>query len=97
MLSFLGMQDRAQTHTAMLEGGKLLGFVRVVVGARVFDLPVQAVNVDKDGEKDAGGLFVHDGQLGILVDEGAPQPQIQAQIERATAQAVRHLSQKYLN
>ena len=97
MLTFFPMQDRAQTHTAMLEGGRLLGFVRVVVGAHVFDLPVQAVSVDKDGDKDAGGLFFHEGQLGILVDEGAPQPQIQAQIEKATAQAVRHLSEKYLN
>ncbi len=97
MLSFLDMQDRAHSQTAVFEAGRLLGFVRVVVGAHVFDLPVQAVTVEKDGDKDAGGLFVHDGQLGILVDEGAPQPQIQAQIERATAQAVRHLSQKYLN
>ena len=97
MLSFLNMQDRAQNQTAAFEAGRLLGFVRVVVGAHVVDLPVQAVAVEKDGDKDAGGLFVHDGQLGIIVDEGAPQPQIQAQIEKATAQAVRHLSQKYLN
>jgi hypothetical protein len=91
------MQDRAHSQPTVLEGGRLLGIVRVVVGARVFNVPVQAVTVEKDGERDAGGLFVHEGQLGILVDEGAPQPEIQAQIERATAQAVRHLSQKYLN
>jgi hypothetical protein len=92
------MQNGAQNNlSSLLSGGRLLGFVRVVVGAHVFDLPVQAVPFEKDGDRAAGGLFESDGQLGIIVDEAASQPQVQAQIEQATAQAVRHLSQKYLN
>ncbi len=90
------MQNGAH-NSQSLEGGRLLGFVRVVVGAHVFDLPVQAVAFEKDGDRSAGGFFESEGQLGILVDEGASQPLLQAQIEKATAEAVRHLSQKYLN
>jgi hypothetical protein len=77
--------------------GRLLGFVRVLVGSHVFDLPVQAVSFDKDGDRAAGGFFIHDDQFGIIVDEGVPAATMQAQIEKATAEAVRHLSQKYLN
>ncbi len=95
MLSFQVMQNGAQ-NTALMSG-RLLGFVRVLVGGRVFDLPVQAVSFDKDGDRVAGGFFVHEDQLGILVDEAAPGPDVQAQIEKGTAEAVRHLSQKYLN
>jgi len=87
------MQNGAQNvHT-----GRLLGFVRVVVGGHAHDLPVEAVSFEKDSDRSAGGFFNHDGQLGILVDEGAPEPEVQAQIEKATAAAVRHLSQRYLN
>jgi len=95
MLRFLDMQNGAQKIQPF--SGRLVGFVRVEVGGRQFDLPVQAVTFEKDGVGSAGGFFVHDGQLGILVDEGAGPPEVQAQIEKATAQAVRHLSQKYLN
>ncbi len=89
------MQNAAQNYSSV--EGRLLGFVRVLVGSRVFDLPVQAVSFEKDGERTAGGFFTHEGELGILVDEGAPPSLVQAQIERATAEAVRHLSQRYLN
>lgn len=89
------MQNGAQNLTDV--AGRLVGFVRVVVGGHVFDLPVQAVLLDRDGEKLAGGFFDHDGSLGILVEEGAEAPEVNAQIERATAEAVRHLSRRYLN
>ena len=89
------MQNGAQNINPV--SGRLLGFVRVVVGDHVFDLPVQAVTIEKDSERSAGGFFVSEGELGIIVDEGAPAPQVEAQIQRATAEAVRHLSQKYLN
>ena len=88
------MQNGAQN---IAPTGRLLGFVRVLVGARVFDLPVQAVAYEKDGDRSAGGLFIQDGQLGILVDDAATPPQVEAQIEKAAAEAVRHLSAKYLN
>jgi hypothetical protein len=89
------MQNGAQNiaHAS----GRLLGFVRVLVGGHVFDLPVQAVSFEKDGDRIAGGFFVHEKELGILVDEAAQGPDVQAQIEKGTAEAVRHLSQKYLN
>lgn len=88
------MQNAAQYDDVQ---GRLLGFVRVTVGGRVFDLAVQAVALDRDGDKLAGGFFTNDGRLGILVEEGAPEGEVRVQIEKATEQAVRHLSQKYLN
>jgi hypothetical protein len=87
------MQNGAQNAVT----GRLLGFVRVLVGGHVFDLPVQAVSLEKDGDRAAGGFFVHDRELGIIVDDAAPEAQMQAQIEKGTAEAVRHLSRKYLN
>ena len=89
------MQNGAQNLTS--PSGRLLGFVRVVVGGHVCDLAVQSVSFDSDGERAAGGFFIHDDQLGILVDDAAPAAQVQAQIEKGTAEAVRFLSRKYLN
>ena len=89
------MQNGAQSNTAV--SGRLLGFVRVLVGSQVFNLPVQAMSFEKDGDRVAGGFFESEGQLGILVDEAAPTSEVQAQIEAATAEAVRHLSRKVLN
>jgi carbon monoxide dehydrogenase subunit G len=86
------MQNGAQNQE-----GRLLGFVRVQVGGRVFQLPVQAVSFEKDGAGKAGGFFDHEGQLGILVEETGEESQVQAQIEAATAGAVRHISRKVLN
>lgn len=90
------MQNGAQINSSALSG-RLLGFVRVLVGSQVFHLPVQALSFEKDGDRAAGGFFDHEGQLGILVDEAAPTSQVEAQIESATADAVRHLSRKVLN
>jgi hypothetical protein len=95
VLSLEGMQNGAQNNADV--SGRLLGFVRVLVGGQVFDLAVQAVSFEKDGSRQAGGFFSHDGQLGILVDDGETEAHVQAQIEKGTAEAVRHLSQKYLN
>jgi hypothetical protein len=90
------MQNGAQ-NIPSVSTGRLLGFVRVVVGGHVCDLAVQAVSFDSDGERAAGGFFIHDDQLGIIVDEAGSSAQVQAQIEKGTAEAVRHLSRKYLN
>jgi hypothetical protein len=86
VLTFSRMQNGAQNMSTV--SGRLLGFVRVVVGGHVCDLAVQAVSFDSDGERMAGGFFV---------DDAAPPAQVQAQIEKGTAEAVRHLSKKYLN
>lgn len=93
------MQNGAQ-NALTKEGpyeGRLLGFVRVMVGGRVFQLPVQAVSFEKDGDREAGGFFAHGDQLGILVDEAEEESQMKAQIAKATAEAVRHLSRKVLS
>ncbi len=89
------MQNGA--HEKPEVSGKLLGFVRVVVGGHVFDLTVQSMHIDKDGANEVGGFFSKDGQLGILVDDNATPPEVKEQIEKGTAEAVRHLSQKFLN
>jgi len=89
------MQNGAQDKPDL--SGKLLGFVRVVVGGHVFDLAVQSMSLEKDGEKSAGGFFSDNGQLGIVVDDTVTPPEMKEQLEKATAQAVRHLSQKVLN
>lgn len=94
------MQNGAHdTADALLQDGsaRLLGFVRVVVGGQVFDLAVQSMTFEKDGAGTAGGFFSKDGQLGILVDESVTAAEAKAQIENATAEAVRHLSRRVLN
>jgi len=77
--------------------GRLLGFVRVLIGGQQFELSVQSLSFEKDSERTAGGFFVNEGQLGILVDDNASPASVQAQIEKGTEEAVRHLSKKYLN
>lgn len=95
VLSLNDMQDGAHNNPEV--SGKLLGFVRVVVGGQAFELAVQSMSLEKDGEGMAGGFFSKDGQLGILVDDSASPSEAKAQIEQATAEAVRHLSRRVLN
>ena len=89
------MQNGA--HNSPVGTGRLLGFVRVLIGGQQFELAVQSMTFEKDGDGTAGGFFVNEGQLGILVDESASPEGVQAQIEKGTVEAVRHLSRKYLN
>jgi hypothetical protein len=94
-LRLSSMQNGAQNNRDL--SGRLLGFVRVVVGGQAFDLAVQSMSFESDGKGVAGGFFSNDGQLGILVDEAASPSEAKAQIEQATAEAVRHLSRRLLN
>ena len=87
-----------------LQNSRLLGFVQVQVGPRTYALPVQAVHFvrdERDGEQrgPAGGFFTEDapGQYGIVVDGDASDSDVQAQILRASEDAVRHFSKKFLN
>jgi hypothetical protein len=89
------MQNGA--HNSPVSSGRLLGFVRVLIGGQQFELAVQSMTFEKDSERTAGGFFVNEGQLGILVDDTASPEGVQAQIEKGTEDAVRHLSKKYLN
>ena len=89
------MQNGAQNSADL--SGRLLGVVRVVVGGQIFELAVQSMSFEKDGTGTAGGFFSKDGQLGILVDDSVSDTEAKAQIERATAEAVVHLSRRVLN
>ncbi len=87
------MRDTAQ-HEA-----RFLGYVQLQVGSRIFALPVQAAPLKQpDGTTRQGGFFAEDsGKLGILVDSEASARDVQDQIERASIDAARHISRKFLN
>ncbi len=78
---------------------RFLGYVQLQVGAKVFALPVQAVPLKKpDGSIQPGGFFTEaSGQCGIIVDSEASANDVEEQIQRASEDAVRHISKKYLN
>jgi hypothetical protein len=85
--------------------GRFLGVVKLDICGRTFTLPVQALPFERgedgarahDGERAAGGFFsAKTGELGIVVEDGSD-VDIQAQIERACADAVTHLSRKVLS
>ena len=80
---------------------RLLGYVQLQVGSKVFALPVEAapLNVKKpDGSLEVSGFFLEDsGSFGILVDADASPADVQDQIQRASLDAVRHISHKFLN
>jgi len=84
-----------------LQNARLLGYVQVRVGSRLYALPVQAVHFERDQatEGPAGGFFTDDGmeQYGILVDGDASDSDVHTQISRASEEAVRHISKKFLN
>ncbi len=80
------------------ESGRFLGFVQLQVGARFFALPVQAVRLHRaDGSTVPSGFVTEGSQYGIVVDSEASDSDVQAQIRRASKDAVRHISRKFLN
>jgi hypothetical protein len=84
------------------QNARLLGFVQVRVGAKIFALPVQSVHFERDTSSvtPAGGFFADENegdQYGIIVDSDASESDVQAQIRRGSEEAVRHISQKLLN
>jgi hypothetical protein len=76
---------------------KLLGYVQLRVGERFYALPVQAVRFDRDTGTAPGGFFDEKGELGILVDSEASDSDVQAQIESASVEAVRHIAKRFMN
>jgi hypothetical protein len=79
--------------------GRLLGYVEVKVASRVYRLPVEAVPL-VEGEASAlkPGFFSQGGEaFGILVDSNAPDGVQRETIERASADAARFISRKFLN
>jgi hypothetical protein len=76
---------------------RLLGYVQLRVGERLYALPVQAVHFERDSGTPPGGFFDEKGELGILVDGAASEVDVQAQIASASEDAVRYFARKYLN
>jgi hypothetical protein len=83
--------------------GRFLGYVQVQVASRVYNLPVEAaplgsaIGSDREPARKAG--FFSDGtdRFGILVDSDAPDKVQRETIERASVDAARHLSRRFLN
>jgi hypothetical protein len=82
---------------------RFVGFVQVRVASRVFAIPVEAAPLGRTADPGRkAGLFLGEGNLGgdgigILVDSDAPDKVQEETIERASADAARHLSRKHLN
>jgi len=51
----------------------------------------------KDGSERRAGFFSENDQFVILVDSGASEAAQKETIERASAEAARHISRKFLN
>ncbi len=79
--------------------GEFLGFVRVQVASRFVDLPVRAARLDQPDGSTLRAGFLPDGPDGsaILVDANASDAEQRSAIERASADAARHLARKMLN
>jgi hypothetical protein len=76
---------------------RLLGYVQLRVGERIVAVPVQAMKLDRDGRKRPGGFYAEGSQLGIYVDEQAPEADVQEQIRLASNDAVLHIARKLFN
>ena len=82
---------------------RLVGVVQLRVAGHLYAVPVQAVDFASDksdtaeAEHHRGGFFVQGETMGIVVEESSDQEEFQRQIMEGCAQAVRHLSAKFLN
>ena len=78
---------------------RFLGYVQVKVASRIFTLPVEAAPLRREGGESREAGFFSDGadRFGILVDSEATDDAQRETIERASADAARHLSRKLLN
>jgi hypothetical protein len=79
---------------------RFLGYVQVQVGSRVFTLPVEAAPLplkSVDGTERQAGFFSEEDHFGILVDSSASDAVQKATIEKASVDAARHISRKFLN
>jgi hypothetical protein len=76
---------------------RLLGYVQLRVGDKLVAVPVQAMKLDRDGGKRPGGFYTEGVELGIYVDEEAPEHDVEEQIRRASNDAVLHIAKKIFN
>jgi hypothetical protein len=87
------------TRTAGHPSGRFLGYVQLQVASRTYALRVEALPT-KSGETASGETgFFADGvdKFGILVDGDASAAVVESTIERASAEAARHISRTLLN
>lgn len=85
-------------ESVLVQSGRMLGVVQLRVGDRVFAVPVQALDFSSDRpEGKCGGFFVSGDSMGILVDDRGSDQEMRAQLLEGCAEAVRHLSARYLN
>jgi hypothetical protein len=78
---------------------RLLGYVDIRVASRVYKLPIEAAPLEDGAESTAKPGFFSQGSdaLGILVNSNAPDGEQRATIERASVDAERFISRKFLN
>jgi hypothetical protein len=77
---------------------KVVGVVQLKVGERVVSVPVHSVSfLNEDSAKTSGGFFVEGDSYGILVSAQASAQDVQAQMNEACRDAVRHLSKQLLS
>jgi len=95
------MNEFATPHPfAQRSDMRLVGVVQLRVAGRLYAVPVQAVDfasAEADSTGARGGFFVQGDQMGIVVAESTDEQQFKRQIMEGCAQAVRHLSAKFLN
>jgi hypothetical protein len=84
--------------------GRLVGVVQLRVAGRLYAVPVQAMEFAGDktdapqkAHQQRGGFFVHGDTMGILVDQAASEQQMRSQVMEGCAEAVKHLSARFLN
>ncbi|MGO9834482.1 MAG: hypothetical protein ACLP1X_09720 [Polyangiaceae bacterium] len=78
--------------------GRFLGYVQVQVASRTYALRVEALPSGAEGSGAETGFFAEGvDRFGILVDGEASAAIVERTIERASADAARHISRTLLN
>jgi hypothetical protein len=74
---------------------RIVGHITVKIASQVMSVPVEAAPLEGTGLVE--GFFVEPEGYGILVDSLASQAKQREAIERATVEAAKFLSKKFLN
>jgi hypothetical protein len=87
------------TRVAGHPSGRFLGYVQVQVASRTYALRVEALPAIRGNSAGVETGFFADGadKFGILVDGDASAAVVESTIERASAEAARHISRTLLN
>lgn len=79
--------------------GRFVGYVHVQVASRVYVLPVEARRLKLEDGSSLEPGFVQEGRdgFGIVVDSEATEAVVKQTIDRASAEAARHIGRTFLN